>query len=299
MRQDVEKEAGLVSTMCIKDYRSRKSEYRCHSKLHTIEADILGPVTMAKNLRAKQILVLTDLITRYVLSVPLRGTKAADAAKEIVENWVLGFGVADVLRTDQRKKFGNELMLEVCKLLKIDKSSSSTYHPKGKGQMERHDRVIADVNSKYNSRTWSVINPESLFYLKPQDEQLSRDSFCENLSRLFREACSSARESLGLNQQWKKDQYHKKVYGKPYGKQDEVWVYPKQKAKFFSHGKVLNALSEEIIAFKIVLHNFEYLLDGDLSSVSRGLIPATMIPPEVLQRILEFLMLDRMREAIP
>ena len=154
MRQDVEKEAGLVSTMCIKDYRSRKSEYRCHSKLHTIAADILGPVTMAKNLRAKQILVLTDLITRYVLSVPLRGTKAADAAKEIVENWVLGFGVADVLHTDQRKKFGNELMLEVCKLLKIDKSSSSTYHPKGKGQMERHDRVIADVNSKYNSRTW-------------------------------------------------------------------------------------------------------------------------------------------------
>ena len=73
--------------------------------------------------------------------------------------------------------------------------------------------------------------PIDLFYPKPHDEELTRDSFAEDLSRLFREAHASARESLGVNQRRQKDRYHKKVYGKPYEKQDKVWVYSKHKAK--------------------------------------------------------------------
>ena len=66
-----------------------------------------------------------------------------------------------------------------------------------------------------------------------------------------------------------------------------------------NYSQALNALREELIAFKIGLHNFGYILDDALSSLTRGLIPAALIPPEVLQKVLDGLKLDRMREAVP
>ena len=213
---------------------------------------------MANETRAKHILVMTDFFTKYVVSVPLKGAKAPDVANEIVGSWVLRFGVRYVLYTDQGENFGSELVLEVCRLLKIDKTRTSPCHTQGKGQVERHNRVIADVISKYcadNPRTWDKLLPYlsfihnttfskttqatpcrlvsgqecqypiDLFYPKPHDDELTRDSFAGDLSRLFREAHASARESLGVNQRRQKDQYRKKVYGKLYEKQDKMWVY--------------------------------------------------------------------------
>ena len=77
-----------------------------------------------------------------------------------------------------------------------------------------------------------------------------------------------------------------------------------QKASRFStamlnYSQALNALREELIAFKIGLHNFGYILDEAFSSLTRGLFPATLIPPEVLKKVLDGLKLYRMREAIP
>ena len=274
MRQDVEKKLAWYLPCAARTTAGRKMigglvSFKVGTRFHMVSADILGPVTMANETRAKHILVMTDLLTKYVVSVPLKGTEAPDVAKEIVENWILRFGVPAVLHTDQGKNFGSELMLEVSRLLKIDKTRTSPYHPQGNGQVERHNRVIADVISKYcadNPRTWDKLLPYlsfiynttihrttqatpyslvygqecqypiDLFYPKPNDEELTRDSFAEDLSRLFREAHASARESLRVNQRRQKDQYHKKVYGKTYEKQDKVWVYSKHKAisrKFF------------------------------------------------------------------
>ena len=269
MRQDFEKKLAWCLPCAAWTTAGRRRigglvPFKVGIRFHIVAADILGPVTMANETRAKHILVMTDFFTKYVVSVPLNGTEALDAAKEIVESWILRFGVPDVLHTDQGKNFGSELMLEVCRLLKIDKTRTSPYHPQGNGQVERHNRVIADVISKFcadNPRTWDKMLPYlsfiynttihrtiqatpyslvygqecqypiDLFYTKPHDEELTGDSFAEDLSRLFSEAHASARESLGINQRRQKDQYHKKVYGKPYEKQDKVWVYSKHKAK--------------------------------------------------------------------
>ena len=78
---------------------------------HTIAADIMGPVTRAKATGAKYVLSLTDYFTKYVVTVPLVQTEAKDVAKAIVENWILQFGVPDVLHTDQGKNFGSELVV--------------------------------------------------------------------------------------------------------------------------------------------------------------------------------------------
>ena len=118
-------------------------------RFHTVAADIMGPVTREKATGAKYVLALTDYFTKYVVTVPLVQTEAKDVAKTIVENWILQFEVPDVLHTDQGKNFGREIVAEMCKLLKIDKSRTSPYHPEGNGQVERFNRCMADVLSKY------------------------------------------------------------------------------------------------------------------------------------------------------
>ena len=150
---------------------------------------------------------MTDLFTKYAVAVPLVSTDSAEVAREIVEHWVLKFGAPNVLHTDQGKNFGSNLILEMCRLLGIDKSRTSPYHPLGNGQVERHNRVIADVISKYcaeNPRTWdtvlpylnfvynTTIHPIDLFYPKPHDEVHTQDGFVEWLDEQFRHGTSSS-----------------------------------------------------------------------------------------------------------
>ena len=207
---------------------------------------------------------MTYLFTKYAIAVPLVSTDSAEVAREIVENWVLKFGAPNILHTDQGKNFGNNLILEMCRLLGIDKSRTSPYHPQGNGQVERHNRVIADVISKYcadNPRTWDTVlpllnfvynttihrttgatpsnlvhgqecqYPIDLFYPKPYDEVPTQDGFVEWLDEQFRDAHSSACELPGTNQRRQKDQYRKRVHGEPYATGDKVWVWAKEKIK--------------------------------------------------------------------
>ena len=51
-------------------------------------ADVLESVALVNRLRAKPILVMTDLFTKYGV---------VTSAQEIVENWMLKFGATNVL----------------------------------------------------------------------------------------------------------------------------------------------------------------------------------------------------------
>ena len=109
MRRDIEKKLSWCLPCAARTTAGRQrtaelSPFKVGIRFHTVAADILGPVTLAARSRAKYILVMTDLFTKYAISVPLVVTEAKDVAKEIVECWVLHFGVPDVLHTDQGKK---------------------------------------------------------------------------------------------------------------------------------------------------------------------------------------------------
>ena len=68
--------------------RNRRAELqstRVFNSFKTIAADILGPVTLASKFEVKYILLISDLCTRYEVTVPLKEMTAATVANAIVE----------------------------------------------------------------------------------------------------------------------------------------------------------------------------------------------------------------------
>ena len=229
-----------------------------------VAADIRGPVTRAKTSGAKYILVLTDYLTKYVVCVPLERTTAEDVARAIVEKWVLTFGAPDCLHTDQGSNFCSELLLEVCKSFGIEKTRTSPYHPQGNGMVERHNRVVADVISKYcanNPSSWDqmipylnfVYNttvhkttgqtpfslvfgqeckyPIDLLLPKAPGHEIAKCEFARWLNEQFREAHMNARETLVYKQERQKDMYQKNVFGEELKPGERVWLFAPHKAK--------------------------------------------------------------------
>ena len=238
-------------------------------RLNMIASDILGPITKTKPTGYKYIFVLTDFFKKYVVSLALQSTTAEAVAKALVEYWILLFGTPDSVHTDHGTNFCSELILELCRLLAIDKTRTLACHPQGNGMVERHNRVIADVISKYRSGNPHTLDkmlpylsfvynttvhrttghtpfslvfgqecryPIDLFLPKAPGQEIRNYEFTRWLEEQFTEAHMNARETLGCNQERQKDIYQKDVFSDAYKAGDKVWLFAPHKAmsrKFF------------------------------------------------------------------
>ena len=111
-------------------------------------------------------LVMSDLYTKYAVTVALQDMTAATVANAIIDKWIMKFGAPDVIHTDQVSNFNSELMHDICRVFMIEKTRTTPYHPQGNGQLERFKRVIADTVSKYcaqKPQEWDVYLPYITF----------------------------------------------------------------------------------------------------------------------------------------
>ena len=106
-----------------------------------ISWDIMGPlpVTHSGN---KYILVITDLFTKWVEAFPLKETSSVTLARVLVDEVICRFGVPNNIHSDQGANFCSEVIDTMCKMLNIERTQTSAYHPQGNGQVERFNRTI-------------------------------------------------------------------------------------------------------------------------------------------------------------
>ena len=114
----------------------------------------------------ENILVITDHFTKFSIAVPTRNQTAKTTAEVLVNNFFFIYGIPTGLHADQGANFESELVAELCKLLKIEKSRTTPYHPQGNGQTERYNRTLLDMLGTLESdqkRNWKAYIP-SLVY---------------------------------------------------------------------------------------------------------------------------------------
>ncbi len=95
--------------------------------------------------RYKNILVITDHFTRYCWAFPTRDQEAKTVAKILYEEIVLKFGVMERCHSDQGGSFEAKVIHQLCKLLGVEKSRTTPYHPMGNGLCERFNRTLISM----------------------------------------------------------------------------------------------------------------------------------------------------------
>ena len=243
----------------------RKAElqtFSVHGTFRTMAADISGPVTLARKSEARYILVMSDLFTKYAVTVALQDLTVANA---ILDEWIMKFGAPDVIHTDQGSNFNSELMHDICRIFMIEKTRTSPYHPQGNGKVERFNGVIADTLSNYcaeEPQEWDVYLPYITFVYNttvhrtigatpysmifgreaqypidffvpkpPGGPRLKLGEHAEKLNERSYEIHREAQMTMGTEQRQQREYFNRKVHGEPFKERDLVWLFEPHKAK--------------------------------------------------------------------
>ena len=114
--------------------------------MQIVATDILGPLPITPNGNS-YLLVASDYFTQWVEAYPIFNQEATTIANKLTEELFFQFSLPDQLHSDQGRQFESVLISEVCRLLQIQKSRTTAYHPQGDGLVERFNRTLLDMLS--------------------------------------------------------------------------------------------------------------------------------------------------------
>ena len=103
-----------------------------------VHVDLYGPLRGDHNF--KYVAVITCAFSRWTEVVAIENKEATTVAKAIFEEWVCRKGVPKLLVSDNGKEFANNILTELCKLMKIEKHLITSYHPQANSVCERFNR---------------------------------------------------------------------------------------------------------------------------------------------------------------
>jgi len=95
----------------------------------------------------ENILVMTDVFTKFAVAVPTRNQTASTTAKTLVREWFLRYGIPDRIHSDQGRNFEAKLVKHLYKLYSIQSSHTTRYYPKGNGMCERYNKTLHNLLS--------------------------------------------------------------------------------------------------------------------------------------------------------
>jgi transposase InsO family protein len=110
--------------------------------------DLLGPfpVTPRKN---RYILVVTDHFSKWTEIFAVPDQSAETTARVILNEVIARFGAPLIIHSDKGPNYESKLFIELCKLLEIKKTRTSTRNPKCNGQAERFMKTLTRMIRAY------------------------------------------------------------------------------------------------------------------------------------------------------
>ena len=221
--------------------------------------DLLGPLPESKN-GNRYVLVIGDYFSRWMEALPVPNQEASTVAEKLVDEVFLRFSPPEQLHSDQGRQFESNLVREVCKLLHINKSRTTPYHPQCDGLVEQFNRTLLhmlatcteDHPGDWEQHIRKVcmaynvsVHPStgfSPFYLMfgrqarlPIDliygtgpqvmENQSVGEYAASLKSRVSAAFDLVRRNVSQHHVYQKELYDQKVHGQPFSTGDWVWLY--------------------------------------------------------------------------
>lgn len=157
-----------------KDTRHAAQDYMDHllaprsNRILAFDFTMLEP---SKN-GMENVLVMTDVFSKYTQAVPIHDNWASTVAKVLVNKWSCRFGVPGRIHSDQGRNFESNLIQQLCSMHGTDKSHTTPYHPAGSGQCERFLHTLPATKK----RGWSCYLPQVTFSYHTTVHQSTGDS---------------------------------------------------------------------------------------------------------------------------
>jgi len=220
--------------------------------------DIVGPFFRSRKGNT-YILVMVDHFTKWAEAYPIPNQEALTIAKVIVDQWVPNQGVPYMLHSDQGPNFESNLIRELCKLMDINKTRTTPYHPQGNGQTERTNKTLVTLLRAFTDMAktdiWDEMLPRVMIAYRasvqestgvtpnllnfgrelrlsidasfPHSKPVSSSSatFLGNLLDATHTAQQLARKKLGVAQEKQKDYYDSHGHGSSYQIGDAVYLH--------------------------------------------------------------------------
>lgn len=93
----------------------------------------------------ENVLIMTDVFTKFTQAVPTRNQRAETVAQVLVSEWFCKLGVLARIHSDQGRSFESSLNQQLCSLYQVEKSHTTPWHPAGNGQCERFNRTLHNL----------------------------------------------------------------------------------------------------------------------------------------------------------
>lgn len=122
-----------------------------------IYIDLVGPLPKDYDGNC-YVLTLQCELSKYIEAYPLPNKETITVAKALVNNFILRFGIPKVLASDRGTEFISATMEQVCKLLNIEKISSTPYHHQSIGSLEnmhKHMGAFLRIHCENKPDSWS------------------------------------------------------------------------------------------------------------------------------------------------
>ena len=130
-----------------------------------IGIDVVGPLpTTPRGMR--YIIVAICFYAKWCETVCTKDFTALTTAKFLINQIICKFGFMNKIVTDQGPNFESNLFKELCNELKIDKLRTTAYHPQSNGEVERQNRTLKFILSKYVNRNhtdWDMYLNSTVF----------------------------------------------------------------------------------------------------------------------------------------
>ena len=232
--------------------------------MERIAIDIMGPLPQSAR-GNRYVLVICDYFTKWTESFAMPNQEAETVTRILVDEVICRFGVPLSIHSDQGKNFESNLFQQICQTLGVHKTRTSAYHPQSDGLVERFNRTLQAMLSKYvreDQTDWDVhlpyvmmayrasentstkYTPNFLMFgreinlpldilagYEPNQTSATTDAFAWRVHKQLRDAYQTVRAETLTAQKRQKRLYDLRQAGKPLHEGDLVLLYTYRKKR--------------------------------------------------------------------